>query len=51
MTASRCLLRWAPEARVVLRPLWGGHDPELAWSSLQLVVDRVMPRLAAAPVA
>jgi alkanesulfonate monooxygenase SsuD/methylene tetrahydromethanopterin reductase-like flavin-dependent oxidoreductase (luciferase family) len=36
-----------PDARVVLRPLWGGHDPRLAWSSLELFVARVMPALAA----
>jgi alkanesulfonate monooxygenase SsuD/methylene tetrahydromethanopterin reductase-like flavin-dependent oxidoreductase (luciferase family) len=37
------------EARVVLRPLWGGHDPELAWSSLTLFVDRVIPAIEREP--
>jgi len=35
-----------PDGFFVLRPLWGGYEPELALSSLQLFVERVLPRVA-----
>lgn len=34
-----------PDANVVLHPLMGGLDPELAWESLHLVESKVMPAL------
>lgn len=29
----------------ILRPMWGGFSSELAWSSLELVVEKVLPQL------
>jgi alkanesulfonate monooxygenase SsuD/methylene tetrahydromethanopterin reductase-like flavin-dependent oxidoreductase (luciferase family) len=34
-----------PEGSIVLHPLIGGMPPELSWSSLELVADRVLPAL------
>ncbi len=34
-----------PSAEVRLHPLMSGLEPELSWSSLELFVDRVLPRL------
>ena len=33
------------------RPLVGGIDPDVAWESLQLFADRVLPELTLAPLA
>ncbi len=32
---------------LVMRPMWGGYDPELGWSSLKLLVEEVLPILRA----
>jgi hypothetical protein len=31
---------------LLLHPLMGGLDPDLAWESLELVASKVIPRLA-----
>jgi hypothetical protein len=36
-----------PDCLCVLRPMWGGFAPELAWDSLRLFVDEVLPALRA----
>lgn len=38
------------EAEVVLSPLMGGMDPDIGWESLELLVDKVLPRLEEAGV-
>jgi alkanesulfonate monooxygenase SsuD/methylene tetrahydromethanopterin reductase-like flavin-dependent oxidoreductase (luciferase family) len=35
-----------PMGSIVLHPLMGGMDPKLGWESLELFVDKVLPRLA-----
>jgi hypothetical protein len=33
---------------LMLHPLMGGLDPDLAWESLELIASKVIPRLSAA---
>lgn len=37
-----------PFGGMVLMPLVGGNDPDLGWASLELYVDKVLPRIRAA---
>jgi alkanesulfonate monooxygenase SsuD/methylene tetrahydromethanopterin reductase-like flavin-dependent oxidoreductase (luciferase family) len=47
VTPDDCVKLAQEHAAVTLHPLVGGVDPAIGWESLQLVVDKVMPRLAA----
>lgn len=38
-----------PGGQFILRPMWGGYDPALGWSSLRLLAERVLPQLAGEP--
>lgn len=31
--------------QLILRPMWGGYDPALGWSSLKLLVEDVLPHV------
>jgi hypothetical protein len=31
--------------QLIVRPMWGGYDPALGWSSLKLLVEDVLPRV------
>ncbi|MET7992205.1 LLM class flavin-dependent oxidoreductase [Amycolatopsis sp. NPDC005232] len=41
--------QWGDESRVTIPPLAGGMPPELSWRSLELIADRVVPRITARP--
>jgi alkanesulfonate monooxygenase SsuD/methylene tetrahydromethanopterin reductase-like flavin-dependent oxidoreductase (luciferase family) len=45
VTPEQCIDLAREYGSVVLHPLMGGMPPELGWSSLQLVVDKVLPAL------
>jgi len=45
VTPDECIDLARASGSVVLHPLMGGMPPELGWSSLQLVVDKVLPAL------
>jgi alkanesulfonate monooxygenase SsuD/methylene tetrahydromethanopterin reductase-like flavin-dependent oxidoreductase (luciferase family) len=45
VTPEECIDLAREYGSVVLHPLMGGMPPELGWSSLQLVVDKVLPAL------
>ena len=45
VTPDECVDLARGHGSVVLHPLMGGIPPELGWESLQLYVDRVLPRL------
>ena len=47
VTPDDCVKLARANASVTLHPLVGGIHPAIGWESLQLVVDKVMPRLAA----
>jgi alkanesulfonate monooxygenase SsuD/methylene tetrahydromethanopterin reductase-like flavin-dependent oxidoreductase (luciferase family) len=50
VTPDECVERAAalrPSAALTLHPLMGGMDPRLGWESLELFVDKVLPRLRA----
>jgi hypothetical protein len=38
------------EGHLILRPLFGGTEPALAWASLRLFENEVMPHLRNTPV-
>ncbi len=44
VTPDECV-GWPAEGSLLLHPLMGGLDPELAWQSLELVAGKVLPRL------
>jgi alkanesulfonate monooxygenase SsuD/methylene tetrahydromethanopterin reductase-like flavin-dependent oxidoreductase (luciferase family) len=48
VTPAQCVELVQRNGVAVLHPLVAGIDPKIGWTSLQLVVDEVMPRLAAA---
>jgi alkanesulfonate monooxygenase SsuD/methylene tetrahydromethanopterin reductase-like flavin-dependent oxidoreductase (luciferase family) len=51
MTPDECVKLFATlgkDAVATLHPGWGGYSPDLAWSSLELFVNRVLPRLRTA---
>ncbi len=51
VTPDECVERAAamrPSAALTLHPLMGGMDPQLGWESLELFVDKVLPRLRTA---
>jgi alkanesulfonate monooxygenase SsuD/methylene tetrahydromethanopterin reductase-like flavin-dependent oxidoreductase (luciferase family) len=48
LTPDECVARaesQGPQCAFVLYPLCGGTPPELAWQSLELYADRVLPRI------
>ena len=45
VTPDQCVELARRYGSVVLHPLMGGMPPELGWESLQLYVDKVLPRL------
>jgi alkanesulfonate monooxygenase SsuD/methylene tetrahydromethanopterin reductase-like flavin-dependent oxidoreductase (luciferase family) len=45
VTPDECVAIAAEHGRVLLHPLMGGIDPELAWASLRLFADEVLPRI------
>lgn len=47
LTPDECLARVQETGALMLHPLMGGLDPDLAWESLELVASKVLPRLAA----
>lgn len=46
LTPDECLARVQETGALMLHPLMGGLDPDLAWESLELVASKVLPRLA-----
>jgi alkanesulfonate monooxygenase SsuD/methylene tetrahydromethanopterin reductase-like flavin-dependent oxidoreductase (luciferase family) len=44
VTPEECLALGRTHGSVALHPLMGGMPPELGWESLELFVDRVLPR-------
>ena len=46
LTPDECLARVRKTGSLLLHPLMGGLDPDLAWESLELVANKVLPRLA-----
>lgn len=46
LTPDECLARVRETGSLLLHPLMGGLDPDLAWESLELVASKVIPRLA-----
>ena len=51
LTPAECLLRAedkGPLATFIHYPLCGGTPPEIAWQSLELFADQVLPYLASA---
>jgi alkanesulfonate monooxygenase SsuD/methylene tetrahydromethanopterin reductase-like flavin-dependent oxidoreductase (luciferase family) len=45
VTPDECVRMARAEGSLLLHPLMGGLDPELAWQSLELVAGKVLPRL------
>jgi alkanesulfonate monooxygenase SsuD/methylene tetrahydromethanopterin reductase-like flavin-dependent oxidoreductase (luciferase family) len=48
VTPEECVTIAERHGRVLLHPLMGGIEPELAWASLRLFADEVLPRLRTA---
>ncbi len=48
LTPDECIELFQRQGSVAMHPLCGGIPPEIAWESLELVRDRVMPALAPA---
>ncbi len=46
VTPQECLALAARDAHIMLHPLMGGIEPELAWESLRLFEAEVLPHLA-----
>ncbi|MGH9231895.1 MAG: LLM class flavin-dependent oxidoreductase [Acidimicrobiales bacterium] len=46
LTPDECVERVRTTGSLLLHPLMGGLDPDLAWESLELVASKVIPRLA-----
>jgi len=46
VTARECLALAKRDGHVMLHPLMGGIEPDLAWESLRLFEDEVLPQLA-----
>ena len=49
VTPDECvdLICGLPDGMVIIRPMWGGYDPKLGWSSLRLLDERVVPAVRA----
>ena len=45
LTPDECLALTRETGSLLLHPLMGGLDPDLAWESLELVASKVIPRL------
>jgi alkanesulfonate monooxygenase SsuD/methylene tetrahydromethanopterin reductase-like flavin-dependent oxidoreductase (luciferase family) len=45
--AIEILAQLGSDDKLDLNPMWGGIEPDLAWSSLELLVQRVLPHLPA----
>ena len=50
VTPDECVELIRTHGSAVLHPLVGGIDPAIGWGSLQLAVDKVLPKLAPATV-
>lgn len=46
LTPDECVARVRETGSLMLHPLMGGLDPDIAWESLELVASKVLPRLA-----
>jgi hypothetical protein len=46
LTPDECVATVRGTGSLLLHPLMGGLDPDLAWESLELVAAKVIPRLA-----
>ena len=46
ITPDECLARLRETGSLLLHPLMGGLDPDLAWESLELIASKVLPRLS-----
>ena len=46
VTPQECLALASRDAHIMLHPLMGGIEPELAWQSLRLFEAEVLPHLA-----
>jgi alkanesulfonate monooxygenase SsuD/methylene tetrahydromethanopterin reductase-like flavin-dependent oxidoreductase (luciferase family) len=47
LTPDECVARVRESGSLMLHPLMGGLDPDVAWESLELVASKVIPRLSA----
>ncbi len=47
LTPDECVAQVRDTGSLLLHPLMGGLDPDLAWESLELVAAKVIPRLRA----
>jgi hypothetical protein len=47
ITPDECVARIRETGSLMLHPLMGGLDPDLAWESLELIASKVIPRLGA----
>jgi alkanesulfonate monooxygenase SsuD/methylene tetrahydromethanopterin reductase-like flavin-dependent oxidoreductase (luciferase family) len=47
LTPDECVALVRESGTLMLHPLMGGLDPDLAWESLELVASKVIPRLGA----
>jgi alkanesulfonate monooxygenase SsuD/methylene tetrahydromethanopterin reductase-like flavin-dependent oxidoreductase (luciferase family) len=48
LTPEECIQMWrgiGPDASITLNPMIGGLPPDLAWESLELFADKVLPQL------
>lgn len=48
VTPDECVELCAEHHTLTLHPLMGGLDPDLAWQSLELIADQVLPRVRSA---
>jgi alkanesulfonate monooxygenase SsuD/methylene tetrahydromethanopterin reductase-like flavin-dependent oxidoreductase (luciferase family) len=46
LTPDECVATAREHGALLLHPLMGGLDPDLAWESLELVASKVIPRLS-----
>ena len=47
LTPDECVALAREHGSLMLHPLMGGLDPDLAWESLELIASKVIPRLRA----
>ncbi len=47
LTPDECVAVAREHGSLMLHPLMGGLDPDLAWESLELIASKVIPRLRA----
>ena len=46
ITPDECVARVRETGSLMLHPLMGGLDPDLAWESLELIASKVIPVLS-----